>query len=108
MTDEEKAIRPCEFFSICEAACGGTLEDIEICSCYEIFKQLKRKEQECEEINLTNERLVAEKYNLNQILQDLIEQMKNDIEIYGDSIHDNRDFICTIRNYLRMVGDNDR
>lgn len=50
MTDEEKAIRPCEFFSICEAACGGTLEDIEICSCYEIYKQLEHKNQEYEEL----------------------------------------------------------
>lgn len=56
MTDKKKAIRPCEFFSICMADCGGTLEDIEICSCYEIFKQLKRKEQECEEL----ETMVAE------------------------------------------------
>lgn len=56
MTDKRKTIRPCEFFSICEAACSGTLEDIEICSCYEIFKQLKRKEQECEEL----EKMVAE------------------------------------------------
>ena len=50
MTDEEKTIRPCEFFSICEAACGGTLEDVEICSCYEIYKQLKHKEQVIDEI----------------------------------------------------------
>lgn len=32
--------------------------------CY--FKQLKRKERECGEINLTNERLVVEKYTLNE------------------------------------------
>nr|DAY68210.1 MAG TPA: hypothetical protein [Caudoviricetes sp.] len=50
MVDKKEIIRPCEFFNICEAACGGTLEDIELCSCYGIFKQLKRKEQECEEL----------------------------------------------------------
>ena len=33
-------------------------------NCY--FKQLKRKEQECEAINLTNERLVTEKYAMNE------------------------------------------
>ena len=33
-------------------------------NCY--FKQLKRKEQECEEINLRNERLVVEKYTMNE------------------------------------------
>lgn len=49
MTDKKKIIRPCEFFSICEAACGGTYEDIEICSCYEIFKQLKQSEQNAQD-----------------------------------------------------------
>ena len=42
-------INTCEFFDICEAACGGTLEDTEMCNCYGLFKQLKRKEQECEQ-----------------------------------------------------------
>ena len=46
MTD--KQINTCEFFNICEAACGGTLEDTEMCHCYELYKQLKRKELECE------------------------------------------------------------
>lgn len=44
-------------------------------NCY--FKQLKRKEQECEEINLTNERLVAEKYTLNEEILKLKEQLNN-------------------------------
>ena len=48
MTD--KRINTCEFFNICEAACGGTLEDTEMCHCYELYKQLARKEQECEEL----------------------------------------------------------
>lgn len=48
MTD--KQINTCEFFNICKAACGGTLEDTEMCHCYELYKQLKRKEQECEEL----------------------------------------------------------
>ena len=33
---------------------------------FDLYKQLKRKEQECEEINLKNERLVAEKYTMNE------------------------------------------
>lgn len=49
MTDNKKVVKSCEFFDICKAACDGTLDDIEMCSCYEIFKQLKRKEQELEE-----------------------------------------------------------
>lgn len=48
MTD--KQINTCEFFNICKAACGGTLEDTEMCHCYELYKQLKLKEQECEEL----------------------------------------------------------
>lgn len=46
---ENKPINTCEFFDICETDCGGTLEDTEICSCYELYKQLTRKTQECEE-----------------------------------------------------------
>lgn len=50
--------------------CGCS--DEEMCkdhpNCFykKVLKQLKRKEQECEKINLTNERLVAEKYNMNK------------------------------------------
>ena len=47
MTDNQ--INTCEFFNICEAACGGTLEDTEMCHCYELYKQLARKEKECQE-----------------------------------------------------------
>ena len=38
------------------------------CECHNdcYYKQLKRKERECEKINLTNERLVAEKYIMNE------------------------------------------
>lgn len=32
---------------------------------FDLYKQLARKEQECEEINLINERLIAEKHSLN-------------------------------------------
>lgn len=49
MTNKE-IIKDCEFFNVCKAACGGTLDDIEICPCYELFKQLQAKEQECEEL----------------------------------------------------------
>ena len=48
MTD--KQINTCEFFDICEAACGGTLEDTEMCHCYELYKHIARKEQECEDL----------------------------------------------------------
>ena len=45
MTD--KQIDTCEFFDIRKAACGGTLEDTEMCHCYELYKHIARKEQEC-------------------------------------------------------------
>lgn len=43
-------INTCEFFNECKSACGGTLEDTKLCSCYELYKQLKRKEQTLIEI----------------------------------------------------------
>ena len=59
-----KYINTCEFLNICQTDCNGTLEDTEMCHCYELYKQLKRaknqivdlnkmvdaKEQECEEL----------------------------------------------------------
>ena len=48
MTD--KQINTCEFLNICQTNCNGTLEDTEICHCYELYKKLKRKEQECKEL----------------------------------------------------------
>ena len=48
------------------------------------YKQLKRKEQECEEINLKNERLVAEKYTMNEEILKL-KQALDEIEKYFDN-----------------------
>ena len=47
MTD--KQINTCEFLSICQTDCNGTLENTEMCHCYELYKQLARKEQEVQE-----------------------------------------------------------
>lgn len=49
--------------------------------------------------------LEEDKQEYRQIFQDLIEQMKNDIEIYQYGTHDNTDFICTIKDYLRIIGE---
>lgn len=57
MTD--KQINTCEFLNICETNCSGTLEDTEVCHCYELYKQLKRKEQECK--NAQSELIEANK-----------------------------------------------
>ena len=48
----------CNYYKCFECACECHND------CY--YKQLKRKERECEKINLTNERLVAEKYIMNE------------------------------------------
>lgn len=47
MTD--KHINTCEFLNICQTDCNGTLEDTEVCHCYELYKQLKHKDQELQE-----------------------------------------------------------
>lgn len=49
MTD--KQINTCEFLNICQTDCNGTLEDTEMCHCYELYKQLARKEQKFRELN---------------------------------------------------------
>lgn len=46
------------------------------------FKRLKRKEQECEEINLTNERLIAEKYALKEEILRLKKKKKENEKFY--------------------------
>ena len=48
---------------------------------YYLEQQLKRKEQECEEINLKNERLVVEKYTMNEEILKL-KQALNEIKDY--------------------------
>ena len=83
MTDKQIIIDGCEFQSDCieykdisylkimpicaihelSIACH---DKVNKCKYYKLYKQLKRKEQECEKINLTNERLVAEKYIMNE------------------------------------------
>lgn len=50
MTD--KQINTCEFLNICQTDCNGILENTEMCHCYELYKQLKRKEQECKVLAL--------------------------------------------------------
>ncbi len=57
------------------------------------FKQLKRKEQECEEINLTNERLVAEKYTLNEEILRL-KKKKEENEKFYLTKYANKDSYC--------------
>ena len=51
---------------------------------FDLYKKLARKEQECEEINLKNERLVAEKYTMNEEILKL-KQALDEIEKYLDA-----------------------
>lgn len=88
MTDKE-VIKDCEFFNECKAACGGTLDDIEMCPCYELFKQLKRKEQESKELHertasiiysLTGGRLSYSTYTLEGCKDAYHDQLEIDVE----------------------------
>lgn len=58
----DKQINTCDFLNICQTDCNGTLEDTEMCHCYELYKQLKIKEQECEKFKqpLTEIKDIAE------------------------------------------------
>lgn len=58
MTDK-KIINTCEFFNICESTCGGTLEYTEMCSCYELHKQL-------DQFRERNNQLVEQNFELAQ------------------------------------------
>ena len=40
----------CEFLNICQTDCSGTLEDTETCHCFELYKQLKAKDESYEEL----------------------------------------------------------
>lgn len=77
-------INTCEFFDICEAACGGTLEDTEMCNCYGLFKQLQRKEQECEKLKKRLESFQKDYSKLYQVVENKgyiteLDQYKQDL-----------------------------
>ena len=40
----------CEFLNICQTGCSGTLEDTKTCHCFELYKQLKAKDESYEEL----------------------------------------------------------
>ena len=40
-----------------------------------------------------------------EILKDLKEQMEKDIQRYENGDYDKNDFICDIRDYLRIMGE---
>ena len=54
---------------------------------FDLYKQLKQKEQECEEINLKNERLVVEKYTMNEEILKL-KQALDEIERFCKDVCD--------------------
>lgn len=69
---EDKPIDNCEFFDICVTSCDGTLENTEMCSCYELYKQLACKTRECEELKKERDFYSAEytRVSTQLILQD--------------------------------------
>lgn len=69
---------------------GTSEKDTNICNkhlaeqFWVVQRQLKLKQQECKEINLTNERLVTEKYALNEEIL----RFKNEINRYKQALDD--------------------
>ena len=70
-----KHINTCEFLNICQTDCNGTLEDTEMCHCYELYKQLKRKEQECEELKEDRERWKSNFNGKVSAIEELLKQL---------------------------------
>lgn len=96
MTD--KQINTCKFFDICEVACGGILEDTEMCPCYELYKHIARKEQECEELEklykeLQDDMLSCNKCRATIKLQQQLDQLKQ-------TIAEIKKIALGVRNYL--------
>ena len=88
MTD--KQINTCEFLNICQTDCNGTLEDAEICHCYELYKQLAHKEQECE-------RLKQALADIKEIAKSFCDECKE----FGGELHQDRD--CMYCNYGKIL-----
>lgn len=96
MTDKEVIINGIDVskcvFNYSEICCEI---DEEYCfkdnNCY--YKQLKHKEQECKKINSTNERLIAEKYALNEEILRL-KKKKEENEKFYLTKYANKDSYC--------------
>lgn len=72
----------------------------------DLHQQLKRKGQECKEINLTNERLVTEKYTMNEKILKLNQALDKieKIVIEANSISSlDSDEIRQIRNIINKI-----
>lgn len=81
MTD--KQINTCEFLNICQTDCNGTLEDTEMCHCYEIYKQLKRKERECEGWKARSDEWMSkceQETKLREFTNEQLDQLKAELE----------------------------
>ena len=111
-------VSECKHFKIGTCLADYLLTDMnfseakcELCkNCY--YKQLKRKEQECEEINLKNERLVVEKYTMNEEILKL-KQALDEIEKYldaqqkyfdGEDYHNLLDIINKVKEEINEKG----
>ena len=84
MTD--KQINTCKFFDICDAACSGTLEDTEMCHCYELYKHLERKEQELQQAMDNYVQLDLQRVKEYNELVDLYKAKKQKCEEYKQTL----------------------
>lgn len=87
MTDKQ-INKDCEFFNICKSPSCGTLYDIKMCPCYKLFKQIKRKEQECETLkseNFTFEELIKTQEELINKYKEALDNIEEFGNIYCDT-----------------------
>lgn len=87
MTD--KHINTCEFLNICQTNCNGTLEDTEMCHCYELYKQLEHKNKELQEamdnyvrLDLQRVKEYNELVDLYKAKEQECEELKKQVEIF--------------------------
>ena len=109
MTD--KQINTCEFLNICQTDCNGTLENTEMCHCYELYKQLKCKEQECEKksqaIGNLGYKIKNQRKEINICLEQLDqlkaenEELKEKIKAY-DEVYSNH-YVLIERNKYKQT-----
>lgn len=77
----DKQINTCEFLNICQTNGSGTLEDTEVCHCYELYKQLKAENEKFEQtITEIKDFLEYEFYGKNVWVKEKILQKISEVE----------------------------
>ena len=92
----------CEFLNICQTDCSGALEDTETCHCFELYKQLKAKDESYEKLR---------QYH-NKCCEDNAKKLEEWLEKYNQVSRDfhNGDFCNTekCQQLAQLKKENDR